>query len=76
MLYESHATVGPCLQAMARPGLADREDDLQICRIAANVLNKQSQTARKEWFSSLGVGRGDKNTAQKKKFVTKYHTGP
>jgi hypothetical protein len=33
-------------------------DGLQIWRVAANILNKQSRTADKEWSSSLGVGRG------------------
>jgi hypothetical protein len=31
---------------------------LQICRVAANILNKQSRTADKRWSSSLGVWRG------------------
>jgi hypothetical protein len=30
---------------MARPLVADRGDGLQIWRIAANILNKQSRTA-------------------------------
>jgi len=29
--------------------------------VAANILNKQSWTANKEWSSSLGVGHGDNN---------------
>jgi hypothetical protein len=33
-------------------------DALQIWRVAANILNKQSRTADKGWPSSLGVGRG------------------
>jgi hypothetical protein len=39
---------------MARPQVADGGDSLQVWRVAANILNKQSQTADK-W--SLG-GRG------------------
>ena len=31
-------------------------NDLQIWKVAANILNKQSRTADKGWFSSLGVG--------------------
>jgi hypothetical protein len=27
------------------------EDDLQVCRLAANMLNEQSRTADKEWYS-------------------------
>jgi hypothetical protein len=30
--------------------------------VAANILNKQSRTADKGWSSSLGVGRGAKNS--------------
>jgi hypothetical protein len=40
---------------MARPQVADGEDGLQIWRVAANILNKQSRTADKQWFFSLGV---------------------
>jgi hypothetical protein len=31
-------------------------------RAAANILNKQSQTADKGWSSSMGVGRGANNS--------------
>jgi hypothetical protein len=34
---------------------------LQIWRLAANILNKQSWTDSKGWPSSLGVGRGVNN---------------
>ena len=33
-----------------------------IWRVAAKILNKQSQTADKGWPSSLGVGRGANNS--------------
>jgi hypothetical protein len=36
---------------------ADGEDGLQIRRIAANILNKHSQTANRKWPSSLWVGQ-------------------
>jgi hypothetical protein len=36
---------------------------LQIWRVAANILNKQSRTADNEWSSSLGVGRGANNSS-------------
>jgi hypothetical protein len=45
---------------MARPQVADEGDGLQIGRVAANILNKQSRTADKGWSSSLEVGRGAK----------------
>jgi hypothetical protein len=41
-------------------------NDLQLCRVAANTLNKQSQTADKGWSSSLGVGRGANNSSPQK----------
>jgi hypothetical protein len=39
---------------MARPQVVDGGDGLQIWRVAANVLNKQSRTADRGWSSSLG----------------------
>jgi hypothetical protein len=48
---------------MARPQVADGGDGLQIWRVAANILNKQSRTAEKGWSSSLGVGRGANNSS-------------
>jgi hypothetical protein len=43
---------------MAHPKVGDGEDGLQLCRVAANILNKQSQTAEKLWSSSLEVRNG------------------
>jgi hypothetical protein len=40
---------------------ADRGDGLQIWRVAANMLNKQSLTAESGWSSRLGVGLGANN---------------
>jgi hypothetical protein len=37
------------------PLTTDGGDGLQIWRVAAHILNKQLQTAKK-WFSNLGVG--------------------
>ena len=34
------------------------EEGLQVWRVAANVVNKQSRTADKGWYSILGVERG------------------
>jgi hypothetical protein len=47
-----------CHHGGARPRVADGGDRLQIWRVAANVLSKQSRTAGRGWSSSLGVGRG------------------
>jgi hypothetical protein len=41
---------------MASLWVADGGDSLQIWRVAANILNKQSWTANKGWSSSLVVG--------------------
>jgi hypothetical protein len=41
---------------MVHPQVMDGGDDLQIWRIGANILDKQSQTADKGWSSSLRVG--------------------
>jgi hypothetical protein len=53
----------PCHHGMTRPKAADGGDAFQFWRVAANVLKKQSRTADKEWFSSLGVGRGANNSS-------------
>jgi hypothetical protein len=37
----------PCHNGMARRWVADGEDGLQIWRVAANILNKQSRRADK-----------------------------
>jgi len=39
------------------------EERPPIWRVAANILNKQSRTADEGWYSSLGVGRGAKNSS-------------
>jgi hypothetical protein len=51
----------PCHHGMACPQVADGGDSLQIFRVAANILNKQSRTD-KGWSSRLGVGRGANNS--------------
>jgi hypothetical protein len=59
----SHVKWVPFRYGMARPQVADGEDGLQICRLTANILNKQSRTADKGWPSSLGVERGTNNSS-------------
>jgi hypothetical protein len=44
------------------------EEVLQVWRVAANILDKQSRTADKRWSSSLGVGRGA-TTPHRKNFL-------
>jgi len=48
---------------MQRPWVTNGGDGLQIWRVAVNILNKQSWTAIKGWFSSLGVGWGANNSS-------------
>jgi hypothetical protein len=45
------------------------EEILQIWRVAANILNKQSWTANKEWSSRMRMGQGTNNSLWKKKVV-------
>ena len=56
----SHPWV-PVTTAWRVPWVADGEVGLQIWRLAANILNKQSWTADQEWSSSLGVWREANN---------------
>jgi hypothetical protein len=44
----------PCHHGMARPQVATRGDALQVWRVAANILNKQSRTIEK----GLDLGAG------------------
>jgi len=51
------------------------EERPPIWRVAANMSNKQSRTANKEWYSSLGVGRGvDKSSPQKLALLRNMNT--
>jgi hypothetical protein len=63
--------VRPHHQGIAYPGVADTGNALQIRRVPANILNKQSRMADKGWYFSLRVGRmADNSSKQKKKKVT------
>jgi hypothetical protein len=46
----------PSHHGMVRPGVAYGGDGFQMWKVAANMLNKQSQTADKGWSSRLEVG--------------------
>jgi hypothetical protein len=59
----SHVRWVPCHHGMARRQVADGRDALQLWKVAANILNKQSRTADKGWYSTLGVGRGANNSS-------------
>jgi hypothetical protein len=52
----------PFHHGTARPQVADGGDGLEVRRVAANILNKQSRTSEKGWSSSLGVWRGSNNS--------------
>jgi hypothetical protein len=54
----SHVRWVPYHHGMARPKVADGGESLQIWRVAANMLNKQSGRADRGWSSSSGIGRG------------------
>jgi hypothetical protein len=47
--------VGPCPHGMARPRIVYAGDGLQIWRVAAIMLNKQSRTADKGWSQPWGL---------------------
>jgi hypothetical protein len=47
-----HVKWVPCHHNMVRRQVADGGDGLQIWRVAANILNKQSRTADRGWSSS------------------------
>jgi hypothetical protein len=52
-----HVKWVPCHHGMGRPQVADGGDALQVWRVPANILNKQSRRAEKEWSSSFWVER-------------------
>jgi hypothetical protein len=58
---------------MARSQVADG-DDLQIWRVAANILKKQSRTSDSGWFSRLwDCAWGKELLTVKNKLVTTSH---
>jgi hypothetical protein len=59
---------------MARPRVADRGDGLQIWKVAANILNKQSRTADSGWSSSLGLGGGLTTLPRKTQYLLRITT--
>jgi hypothetical protein len=61
---KAHFKWDPCHHGMSCPQVADGADGLQILRVAANILNKQSQRANRGWPSSLVVGTGANNPSQ------------
>jgi hypothetical protein len=60
---------------MGRSQVAGGEDGLQIWRVIANILKKQSLSAKSGQSSSLGVGHGANNSSYKNKFAAKCYRG-
>jgi hypothetical protein len=60
---KDHVKWVPCHHGMPRPQVADGGDDLQMWRVAASILSKQSRTADKGWCSSLVVRHGVNNSS-------------
>jgi len=58
--------VGPCHHGKARPRVADGGDGLKLGRVAANIVNKQSQTADKGRYPSFSVRGGANYSSQQK----------
>jgi hypothetical protein len=52
----------PRNRGMARSQVLGGGNGLQIWRVAANILNKQSRKTNKGWSSSLRIGCGTKNS--------------
>jgi hypothetical protein len=75
MWFCGHVNAVPRHNGMAPPEVADGGDDLQMWRVAVNILNKQLRTADKGWSSSLGV-EGLTTPYRKNQLVTKCHKRP
>jgi hypothetical protein len=69
---EDHVRCVPCHHGMARPQVVDEGGGLQIWRVAANIVNKQLQTADKGLSSSLGWAWGKQLLTVKNKLVRKF----
>jgi hypothetical protein len=63
-----------CHHGMERPRVSDRGDGLQIWRVAANMLNKQSQTADGGGSSSLGLGGALTTLPRKTQYLLRITT--
>jgi hypothetical protein len=50
--------VGPSHHSIVHPWVVDGGYGLQMWVVAVSILNKQLQTGDKEWFTSLGLGKG------------------
>jgi hypothetical protein len=62
MIVANIVLYNSCHHGMARPQVADGGDGLQLWRVAANILNKQSRITNKGWSCSLEIVRGSNNS--------------
>jgi hypothetical protein len=58
----------PCHHGTARPQVADRGDGLQIWRVGADILNKQSRTVDRDGLQLVSWG-GGLTTPHHKKWI-------
>jgi hypothetical protein len=65
----THVKWVPCHHGMTRPKVADVGDGLQIWRVAANILYKQSRAADRGWPSSLDWVGGQQFLTVKKLYL-------
>jgi hypothetical protein len=56
--FTAHVKRVPCHHDNAYPQVADAGNCFKMWRVAAKIMNKQSQTDDKRWPSSLRVGHG------------------
>ena len=68
--FKTSVYVGSCLHGMARSQVADRGYGLQIWRVTANMLNKQSWTADRGGPPDWVLVEGLTTPHRKKEIVT------
>jgi hypothetical protein len=64
--------LAPCHHDTPRPRVTDIGDGLEICRLADNILSKQSRRPKRGGPPALWLGEAVK----KKQLVMKCYTGP
>jgi hypothetical protein len=68
--------VGPCHNGMMQLFVVDGGDRLQIWRVAANILHKQSWTADKGGSPARGLDKGLHLCSIRNQLVTECYTEP
>jgi hypothetical protein len=72
----NHVRWVPCHHGMARPQVADGGNDLQIWRVAANILKSSSGQPTRGCPPAWGLGVGLTTPHLKNFLVTKIHKKP